>query len=230
MSWEVPQNQSENEIIMKIGKLTCNISKGEGQQVCYILTPMPISYEWMVKQTQERGCSLVVISNLDWGNDLTPWKAPNIFRSEPDFGGMGQKFLKTLLDDVLPKVENHLQITHVERTLIGISLSGLFALWAWMQGDDFKHIASVSGSFWYEGFTEWLQSSVVKKGGKAYLSLGDKEPKQRNPFFKMIGEKTLQTLEILKYAGIDTTFEWNPGNHYVDILSRLEKALCHIYE
>ncbi|MDE6638872.1 MAG: hypothetical protein K2K32_11640 [Muribaculaceae bacterium] len=40
-------------------------------------------------------------------------------------------------------------------------MSGLFALWQWMVCDTFRNIASLSGSFWYEGFMEWMKSRTI---------------------------------------------------------------------
>ena len=85
-----------------------------------------------------------------------------------------------------------------------------------MQGDDFQNMISISGSFWYEKFTEWLRTSVKQKTGLTYLSLGNKEPKQRNRLFCTLDERTTEVFSILQQAGIDTRFEKNPGNHYQD--------------
>ncbi len=40
----------------------------------------------------------------------------------------------------------------------GVSLYGLFALWASCRTHLFEGVASVSGSFWYDKFTEWFSS------------------------------------------------------------------------
>jgi len=214
---------------MKIDSLMCDVVKAEGNIICYLLNDEPMPHEWLEQQAQEWGCSMVWVSGMNWNDDLTPWKAPAIFRKEPDFGGKGTDFMEMLHVHVLPEIEKYLKVEDPHRSLVGISLSGLFSLWVWAQSDDYEHVASVSGSLWYPDFTEWFRKSVSYKKGKVYLSLGDQEPNQRNAIFKTVGTKTLEVVKILKDIGIDTTFEWNEGNHFVDGLPRLAKALGCIY-
>lgn len=64
----------------------------------------------------------------------------------------------------------------------------------------------------------------------AYFSLGEKEPKSRNSRMKQVGENTLSIQEMMGKQGISTYFEWNPGNHFQDVLERIEKGIQYMLD
>ncbi len=105
-------------------------------------------------------------------------------------------------------------------------MSGLFALWQWMVCDTFTNIASLSGSFWYEGFMNWLTARPIPhKTGRAFFLLGDQESHSKVKAFDSVGANTAEIVTLLERAGIDTTFRSVPGNHYSDPIPRLDLAL-----
>lgn len=209
----------------KIGKLTCDYVSGGCGRVCYILTPLTIKSKSMEAWSGRYGYDMVAIHGMDWDNDLTPWPAPGVLPQDEDFMGLAGEFLSLLRHRVLPEMERTLGFQDsVERTLVGISLSGLFALWAWMVGDDFAHIGSISGSFWYDGFPEWLCENVVGKSGTAYFSLGDKEGKDGELRFSGVQTDTRSVVNTLQAAGVPTLFEQTRGGHFAPIGPRMEKV------
>lgn len=209
---------------------TYNIMPCEGsRRVCYVLLPMdPDDMSMLAKKYS---VNLVEIIVHDWDNELTPWPAKGVFRGEADFEGLAAQTLQRLRTQIIPKAERELGIEGTaERELLGISLSGLFAVWAWMQGDDFKDIASISGSFWYDNFVEWLSTDGRRrKSGFAYLSLGDKEGATRVARYKSVVERTEQVEEILRSDGARVMFEWTEGTHFAPMLPRIDKALKQLY-
>ena len=83
-------------------------------------------------------CSSVI------NKENSPWPAPGVPEGDPDFKGESPDFLKLLQAKVIPGIEQMLRMnTDVERSLVGVSMSGLFALWQWMECDTFKSIASL---------------------------------------------------------------------------------------
>jgi predicted alpha/beta superfamily hydrolase len=216
-------------IDIKIKQFRCSIAPTNNNRMCYILAPTPIDECWMMSQAAKYSCNIIVVYIVDWDNDLTPWPAPGVTRKSPDFEGHASDFLKLIREDIMPETEKRLGQTQPERTLLGISLSGLFSLWAWMQGNDFTNIATVSGSYWYKGFTEWLSQNVASKTGRIYISLGNQESLDHNSWFRTVGECTSQVINTLQKAGIDVIFEETQGNHYANGLLRMEKALNYIY-
>ena len=109
----------------------------------------------------------------------------------------------------------------------GYSLAGLFALWAVYQTDVFKGAAAASPSVWFPGFVEYMRGNRILTGS-VYLSLGDREEKTRNPVMAAVGERIREAYTLLKDRGINTTLEWNQGNHFWDADIRTAKAFAWV--
>lgn len=185
---------------------------------------------WAAEASVRLGIPVVMLPQADWNNDLTPWPAGPIFRKGKSFGGGAKAYLQLLEKQILPEIEGRLGLVDPERWLIGISLSGLFAVWAAFETHTFTRIASISGSFWFEGFPEWLATRPGTGTLKsAYLSLGDTEADTRNPHLKGIAEDTETVVHLLREKGVPTVFEWNDGSHFAPVVPRLEKALAELF-
>jgi len=217
----------ENIIRFDIGPLACCGASAQSGRICYILSFEPLEWKWIYDTSVRLDCNIAVISGMDWDNDLTPWPAPGVPAGSAPFKGRADVFMDFLRSKVVPEVERNLMRHGVEESsLVGISLSGLFALWEWVQDDTFDNIASISGSFWYEGFVEWLQErSIPHKAGRAYFSLGNKESSSPVPQFRPVAVDTAKVIEVLRANGIDARFRQTPGTHYAPVYPRLDMAL-----
>lgn len=198
--------------------------------VCYIPMLEGQSDEvsrWLDGVKDRFGVIPVMLPPVDWNDDLTPWPADHIFNKGKSFGGKAKAYLAELESGIIPSFEAGLGIVPDERWLVGVSLAGLFAVWASAKSPLFTRVASISGSFWYPGFVEWLkdQSFPLKQ---AYLSLGDKEAEGKNKHLKSIADDTAAVVNILRSKGIPTTFEWTEGTHFGPLLPRLDKALASL--
>ena len=100
--------------------------------------------------------SLVCIDGVDWDRDLSPWPAEKVFRGGADFSGGAEAFLQVLLQNILPAAEENL--SPAWRGIFGYSLAGLFSLWTMTKTDAFQRCASMSGSLWFDGFTDYLST------------------------------------------------------------------------
>lgn len=200
-------------------------------RICYVLYPLDCLGQWVDEAARRFGVSIAVITGMDWDNDLTPWKAKGEPRGSADFEGNARKFLLTLTSEVVPAVERRLNISSTaERTLTGVSLSGLFALWQWMVCDTFRNVISLSGSFWYDGFVEWLKSQPApSKTGKIYFLLGNLEAKTKVKVFQSVQTDTIEIYEYLKANGINDCFELVTGNHYQYGIERLNRAFAWMF-
>ena len=96
-----------------------------------------------------------------------------------------------------------------------------------------SRVASVSGSLWYPGFTDYIRNNAPKSGcgeksglEKAYFSLGDRESRTRHPLMSRVDACTVEVVERFKSYGIETAFEWNPGNHFDHPELRMARALA----
>ncbi len=217
---------------VKVGNLTCRCSAAvSSTKIVYILYPMDMLADWIEPAARKYGVTMAVLTGMDWQNVFSPWPAPGVPKGTADFKGESPEFLKILQHDVLPQVEQALGIdSSVERTLVGVSMSGLFALWQWMVCDTFRNIASLSGSFWYAGFVGWMKGlSIPPKQGKAFFLLGDQEAKSNVSEFATVGRATDEIVALLRDAGIDTEFVSVRGNHYSDPLPRLDRALSSLF-
>lgn len=185
-------------------------------RICYVLYPLDSLGDWIEDAARQFGVSIAVITGMDWDDDLTPWRAKGVPQGCPDFKGNAAGFLSRLVTDVVPEIERLLEIpAGTERTLAGVSLSGLFSLWQWMLDDTFRNIISLSGSFWYDGFVEWLKSQPIpEKTGKAYFLLGNLEAKTKIKAFQSVQTDTEEICNYLHDKGINDFFELVPGNHY----------------
>ncbi len=216
----------------EIAGLKCLCAKtGATDKVAYILYPMDMLSDWIESASRKYNVTIVVITGMDWQNVFSPWAAKGVPAGSPDFKGESPEFLRLLQQEVIPGVEKALGAdVNVERTLVGVSMSGLFALWQWILCDTFRNIASLSGSFWYEGFLDWIKSKPIPhKNGRAYFLLGDKESQSKTKAFNIVGQNTLEIVSILRANGIQSEFESVPGNHYADPIERLDKAFSALF-
>lgn len=209
--------------------------------IAYILSPFPSLEDWADKAAKRYNVSIVVISGFDWQDAMSPWPAKAVPKGTGDFRGDAPHFLNLLKTDILPEIETTLRKNFApsasdskpiqfERSLIGISMSGLFALWQWMISDSFRNIASLSGSFWYEGFVDWLiKQPISHKEGKAFFLLGNRESLSSVPEFRKVGACTETIVDRIKQICPDTKYEIVAGDHYANPLPRLDAAFTFLF-
>ena len=165
--------------------------------------------------------TLVSISNLDWNHDMVPWDSPPVFRNAESCTGGADDYLRHLTTEIIPTAEKELAGVPSWRGIAGYSLAGLFALYAIYQTDMFSRVGCMSGSLWFPGFKEYIFSHEPKRRPECiYFSLGDKEAKTRNPVLKTVQENTEEIQAFYRSKGIDTVFQMNPGNHFVQGIER----------
>lgn len=206
--------------------LHLDISTATGNRICYIILPECLKeteHSWLDHMAETYDTNMVVISGLNWGTDLTPWKAPGVKGGE--FEGKAKSFLDRLKEDLFVNIESSLRLSNPKRFLIGVSLSGLFGTWAAFVCSRFAGVGSVSGSLWYDGFTEWIRTKENTTCTKFYFSLGEKEKEGRNPRLSKVEVATLEVIEHIKTLGASTHFEHNEGNHFGPLIERIEKAV-----
>ena len=155
--------------------------------------------------------NLLVVDPGDWNDSLSPWPASACFRGGGAFGGYADRFLQTLTESILPAAERELGLAPTRRALCGYSLAGLFALYALYRTDRFTHIASASGSLWYDDFLDFLRANAPRvPNARVRLSLGDREEFTKNPRLAAVGSATRETVQILRSQHLDVTLTMNP--------------------
>ncbi|MCC8176500.1 MAG: hypothetical protein LUC85_02715 [Bacteroidales bacterium] len=217
---------------LHINQLTVILAENPGKKLFYLLTPFPLPAQKVESWVQAYHCSMAVVSGMDWDNDLTPWPAPAVPKGTEPFQGRAPEFLKEMVQTVVPQVEASMQLMPSRRALCGISLSGLFSTWAYVQTDLFHDLGSISGSFWYQDFVQWLEGEASQETSQAnperrcYFSLGNKEGGATgNATFADIQAQTRRVVEIFRQMGYTASFEQTLGNHYVDPEPRIRALL-----
>ena len=176
-------------------------------------------------------CNLLIISNLNWDRDLSPWYCPPLIENDASFAGGADEYLDLLLAQILPKAKAMLVGTPCFTGIAGYSLAGLFALYAIYHCGAFERAASMSGSLWFPGFREYVQShEPLKHPDKLYFSLGDREAKTRNPYLKNVQQDTEQIVSCFQRKGLNVAWELNPGNHFKDADFRSAKGIKALLE
>ena len=178
---------------------------------------------------QNMGCTsinLLVVGNIDWNHDMSPWYMPSIYSKEKSFSGGADEYLRLLIDEILPKAKEMIEGEPGFTGIAGYSLAGLFAVYAMYKTDVFDRVACMSGSLWFSDFIEYCKINEYKRlPDKIYFSLGDKEVNTRNPVLKTVQDKTIELSEYFKSLGTEVIFELNKGNHFTDTVLRSAKGI-----
>lgn len=206
------------------------IIKQNTNKVCYMILPEGIKddlCDGLKGLSEKHGISIVVIEDVNWNDDLTPWPAAGVFKKAKPFGGKAAAFLDKLTHEIIPETERDLGIEDAERTLLGVSLSGLFAVWSAFNTDVFTNIISISGSLWYDGFVEWMKEQTPSPQlKKICMLLGEKEKNAKEKRMATVEERTLDAANILRAKSQATvTCELVEGTHFSPILPRMERAM-----
>ena len=207
-----------------------SLVKQSSNKICYMILPEGIKgelCEGLKALSGKYGISIAIIEEVNWNDDLTPWLAAGVFKKAKPFGGKAASFLNKLTDEIIPKTEKELGVANAERTILGVSLSGLFAVWSAFNTDAFTNIISISGSLWYDGFVEWMEEQTPSPQlKKVCMLLGEKEKNSKEKRMATVEERTLAAANILKAKSqAAVSFELVEGTHFSPIMPRLERAL-----
>lgn len=228
---------------------------GEGEAyypVIYVNGDIPI--EGIMTKAVNAGVRadflLLSIQPKSWNDDFTPWAAPAFRAGEEAPQGRADAYLSCLTEKIKPYVDAHYRTKPepAHTALLGYSLGGLTAVYAIYKTDVFGMIASLSGSLWFDGFSEFMErEKPLRTDLRIYFSLGKKESRSKNPRMRKVAVCTQRAGEILAggpgrivesdaewesshSAGKGTVvyFEWNEGGHFHDIEGRFAKALVYL--
>ena len=172
------------------------------------------------------GCGITVIACevTDWNLELSPWKGVSIDGSM--LGGGGADFLNWIQNSLFSWINEQKDFSG-KRCIMGYSLAGLFAMWSLYETDLFDGVVCGSGSFWFEGWSEYAKTHSLRKKASIYLSLGGKEDKTDHPLMATVGTRTKELETLLKADPLTEriVFELNSGGHFADSVKRLIKGI-----
>ena len=173
-------------------------------------------------------CHLVLISDIDWENDMTPWYCPPVFKNGGPYAGKADEYLAWMREALIPETERRAGVKAPAggRCIAGYSLAGLFAVYSLLASDLFSRGASMSGSLWYPDLLSFVEShEFVRKPECVYFSVGDREKRSCIDIFRHVEENTEKIEQNFASRGVKTIFELNRGNHYQEPDIRTAKGL-----
>lgn len=223
---------------IKISEFICNLFLPEDYHagnrtypVIYVNGDVPIQEIISEVNKAGYGADFIMLSVQpgSWNDDFTPWSAPAFHRGEKMPAGLADAYICHLTGEIKPYMDAHYRtMPEAEHTaLFGYSLGGLTTVYTLYKTDVFGVVGSLSGSLWYDGFGEFMESNEpLKRNAKVYLSLGKKEKQSRNPRMSRVAECTERAKDILTKQLTQTVcFEWNEGGHFDNIPKRFAKAV-----
>lgn len=172
---------------------------------------------------------LLSIKPKNWNDDFTPWAAPAFRAGEAAPQGRADVYLSCLTKEIKPYMDTHYRTKPEpqDTALFGYSLGGLTAVYAIYKTTAFGAVAGLSGSFWFDGFCEWMErEKPLRTDLRVYLSLGKNESRSKNLRMAKVAECTQRAKEILAaQLKKPVHFDWNEGGHFHDIEGRFAKAI-----
>ncbi len=169
----------------------------------------------LIEEGAGRGFVLAAFVTKDWNGELSPWKAPAVFKDN-DFAGRADETLWYIIKEMLPYLYEECGISpDLPRVIGGYSMGGLFAIYCSYRTDHFAGIAASSPSVWFPGWIEYArENSVLTK--VVYLSLGEKEEHTKNRVMASVGANIREMADIYSHSSVirAVTLRWNEGNHF----------------
>lgn len=157
----------------------------------------------------------------NWNRDLSPWQAETGIGS---FEGMAGETLEWLGNSAAAFL-NRMQSGPL--ILAGYSLAGLFSLWCMSNSSLFSGCVSCSGSLWFPGWDEYMQTAAIRRSCAIYLSLGDREARTKDPDLSRVEAATAKQQQLLSKDPnvVENIFCMEPGGHFNDAPGRLERGI-----
>ncbi len=198
-----------------IGNRTCwIIERGIPEKAIYLVSEDEETFERKLEDLND--FVLILYSTDDWNRDLSPW--PYRMNKSFDFAGKGIETRRWLVEECVKYVRN--KYGNISHYPCGYSLAGLFSLWCFYEEDVFAGAGSFSGSLWFEGWHEYIETRRVRDTSRVYLSLGNRESHSRNPVMAMVYDETVHQHEMLDNQ-CTCCFRLNEGGHFDNVAERI---------
>ena len=227
-----PKDKTDKEKFIIQEKEITLYRRGKGSDPLIVLNTYTGDGSSVYEKLNELNCpemNLLVIGNLKWEHDMTPWYAPPLFKDDTSYTGGADEYLDLLLTRIIPAAKERIDGEPSYTAIAGYSLAGLFALFSTYKSDAFDRAASISGSLWFPDFKEYvLKNEMMKRPDKVYISLGDAEDRSRNPLIRAVRNNTEEIVDHYRGSGLDVTYELNHGNHFKDPVLRSAKGILGI--
>lgn len=187
------------------------------------------------------GIELEVNTMDEWYKErsfiLTPTKS-NIYENfgiPESWTGGGSDFLKCLSTEIIPYVDSKYNTKAGDRTLVGHSFGGLFALYVLFESPQLfdKYLVSSPSLPWDDRFIFKMESEYAKKhkelSANIFLSVGSLENMPDDMMVNQLQEFT-SILNLRNYTGLNvSSIVFEDESHYSVIPSAYSKGLRFLY-
>ena len=157
---------------------------------------------------------------------FTPWKAPNLRPSMPDFGGKLNEYHNQVFEHLLPELLCKYSIDESKIAYGGYSLGGLAAVYSLYTYSAPSIIFSLCGSFWYPQFLDYCEShEVLNKKASLYLQNGKTEGGKHKNILSNAPILSAKLHKLLSDRLDKVTSVFDEYGHHENITVRYEKLI-----
>ena len=157
---------------------------------------------------------------------FTPWKAPNLRPSMPDFGGKLNEYHNQVFEHLLPELLCNYSIDESKIAYGGYSLGGLAAVYSMYTSTAPSIIFSLCGSFWYPQFLDYCKNhEVLNKKAALYLQNGKAEGSKHNDILSNAPILSAKLHKLLSDKLDKVTSVFDEYGHHENIAGRYENLI-----
>ena len=177
----------------------------------------------------------LIVVGIAWAGkapDVTRMKYLTPTARSPQGGGSASEFLRFVKDQVIPFVDSSCRTIKGDRTLLGISLGGLFGLYTmWHEPALFTRYVLMSPSLnWdyaaLQGYDRQYAAKTKQLPARVFLGIGELETGHRAQFDDFVA-----FLRARNYQGLDlTTMTMRGSGHSSSMPEGYLKGLRTVYK
>lgn len=182
----------------------------------------------VILEAADRPLNVLIPLDMEWDEDLSPWAHEPVVMKEDHFTGQGPAFAQTVAKaaDWARTLAGSVQVI-----LAGYSMGGLFALFAPTIAGCYDALVCASGSVWFPGFADYMDSHAFLAKPKAiWLSLGDKETKVKNSVLQTTWACMEELKKRFEQEDIACRLCQEQGNHFQDAAGRVARGILWTLE
>ena len=162
---------------------------------------------------------------------FTPWKAPNLRPSMPDFGGKLNEYHNQVFEHLLSQLLCKYSIDESKIAYGGYSLGGLAAVYSLYNTTAPSIIFSLCGSFWYPQFLDYCKNhEVLNKKAALYLQNGKAEGSKHNDILSNAPILSAKLHKLLSDRLDKVTSVFDEYGHHENIAGRYKNLIDWLKE
>lgn len=162
---------------------------------------------------------------------FTPWKAPNLRPSMPDFTGKLNEYHNQVFEHLLPELLCKYSIDESKIAYGGYSLGGLAAVYSMYTSTAPSIIFSLCGSFWYPQFLDYCEShTILNTKASLYLQNGKAEGSKHNDILSNAPILSAKLHKLLSDRLDKVTSVFDEYGHHENIAGRYKNLIDWLKE